>query len=189
VTDRLDDLDVPVLVPSGVPEVWVTATGRGRIAGHDAPAYWESIEVAPRPGDQDPPWRLATTARRGCRPGRDGGWTLDPGPEQVAANAVGTLLLAAVPAGSPREELHRLTDAATDGARRVAVALSDPAVWRVGVLDVDGHRFVLWTHEREEGFAAVADVGPVLLAAHGRTAPAQWRLSLLDPVTARSRLR
>jgi hypothetical protein len=71
----------------------------------------------------------------------------------------------------------------------VAAALSDPAVWRVGALAVDGHRFVLWTYEREEGFAAVADVGPVLLAAHGRTAPAPWRLGLLDPATARSRLR
>jgi hypothetical protein len=153
------------------------------------PAYWESVEVAPRPADQDPPWRLTTLARRGCRPGPDGGWILDPGLPEGAATAVGSLLLSAVPAGGPREELHRLADAAADGARRVAAALSDPAVWRVGVLDVDGHRFVLWTHEREEGFAAVADVGPVLLAASGRTPPAPWRLSLLDPAAARARLR
>jgi hypothetical protein len=106
----------------------------------------------------------------------------------VAANAVGTLLLAAVPHGGPRDELRRLTDAASERARRVAAALSDPAVWRVGDLDVDGHRFVLWTHEREEGVAAVADVGPVLLSAHGRTAP-PWQLTLLDPAAARDRLR
>ncbi len=187
--DRVDDLDVPVLVPGGVADVWVTATGRGRVGGPDAPACWESIEVAPRPADQDPPWWLTTLARRGCRPGSDGGWTLDPGPEEAAATAVGSLLLAAVPVGLPRDELRRLTDAAAAGARRVAAALSDPAVWRVGALDVDGHRFVLWTYEREEGFAAVPDVCPHLLAAHGRTAPAPWRLGLLDPATARSRLR
>ncbi len=187
-TGPLGDLDVPVLVPAGVPDVEVTGTERGRVEGHDTPAYWGSIEVAPRPGEEDPPWRLTTVARRGCRPGRDGGWTLDPGLEQVAATAVGSLLLAAVPTGFPRDELRRLADAATERARRVAAALSDPAVWRVGVVHVDGHGFVLWTHECEEGSAAVADLGPVLFAASGRTAPAEWRLTLLDPATARSRL-
>ncbi len=186
--DSLADLDVPVLVPAGVPDVWVTGTERSRVEGHGTPAYWGSIEVAPRPGDEDPPWRLTTVARRGCRPGWDGGWTLDPGAPEVAATAVGSLLLAAVPDGGPRDELHRLTGAASERARRVAAALSDAAVWRVGVLDVDGHRFVLWTHEREEGVAAVADVGPVLLAASGRTAP-PWQLTLLDPAAARDRLR
>ncbi len=186
--DRLDDLDMPVLVPSDVRDVWVTGTERSRVEGYDTPAYWGSVEVGPRPGDQDPPWRLTTIARHGCRPGGDGGWTVDPGLGDVAASAVGSLLLAAVPAGRPRDELHRLGEAATDDAGRVAAALHDPAVWRAATLDVDGHRFVLWTHSRDEGFAAVADLGRVLLAAHGRTTPPHWRLTLLEPAAARGRL-
>jgi hypothetical protein len=188
VSDTLAGLDMPVLVPDDVRAPWVTGTGRSRVGGGAAPEVWETVEVAPRPGDRDPSWRLTTLARRGCRPGGDGGWTADPGLADVAERAVGALLLSGVAPGGPREELHRFVDVVADRARQVAAALWDVAVWKPGVLDVGGHRLMLWVHEREEGFAAVADLGPVLVSASGRAAPT-WRASLLDPAAAQRRLR
>jgi hypothetical protein len=188
-TLSLAGLDMPVVIPIGVPDLWVSATGHSRAGGDPGGAYWESVEVAPAPGDQDPPWRLATFARRGCRPGGNGGWTLDSGLHGAATAAVGTLLLAHVPNGLPRDELHRLTEASREDADKVIAALGDPEVWQPGTIDVDGHRFMLWVHHRDEGFAAVADLGPVVLSAHGRTPPSQWRAALLDPAAAQGQLR
>ncbi len=188
-TLSLAGLDMPVAVPTGVPELWVSGTGRSRAGGDPGGAYWESVEVAPAPGDQDPPWRLTTFARRGCRPGGNGGWTLDMGIHSATTATVGTLLLAHVPNGLPHDELQQLTEAAQEGADKVVAALGDPAVWQPSTIDVDGHTFMLWMHYRDEGFAAVADLGPVLLGAHGRTPPSQWRAALLDPATAQGQLR
>lgn len=185
----LAGLNMSVVVPIGVPELWVTATGHGRAGADFAQAYWETVEVAPAPGDQDPPWRLSTHARRGCRPGGNGGWTLDSGLHGAATAAVGTLLLAHLPNGLPREESHRLTHAAQEDADKVVAALGDPATWDAGTVDVDGYTFMLWVHHRREGFAAVADLGPVVLGAHGRIPPPQWQAVLLDPAAAQGRLR
>jgi hypothetical protein len=183
----LTGLDMPVLVLTGM-DLWVSATGRGRVGGVTEPQFWETVEVAPQPGDQDPPWRLTTSARRGCRPGGHGGWTADHGLPDVAGAAVANVLLQSA-AGKPPDELHRHMELVQHVGERTAAMLRDPAVWSPGVLEVDGHRFVQWTHRRDEGFAAVADLGPVMVSAHGRIPPSSWTGSLLDPATAQHVLR
>jgi hypothetical protein len=189
VNDLLLGLDIPVVVPTGFPELWVTATGHSRAGSDSAQGYWDSVEVAPAPGDQDPPWRLSTFARRGCRPVGNGGWTLDSGLPGAATAAVGTLLLTGVPNGLPGDALRLLMEAAQEDAEQVIAALRDPTVWRPSTIDVDGDRFMLWVHHRNEGFAAVADLGPVVLGAYGRTPPSKWQAALLDSVATQGRLR
>ncbi|WP_269168043.1 hypothetical protein [Modestobacter sp. VKM Ac-2977] len=177
-----------MLVLTGM-DLWVSGTGLDRVGGASRPEFWTTVEVAPQPGDQDAPWRLTTLARRGCRPGGNGGWSADSGLPDIAGSAVEGVLLSSAPVGAPRDELHLLMESAHDVGQRAGAALSDPAVWAPGVLDVDGHRFMLWVHHRDEGFAAVADLGPVMVSAHGRTPPSRWAGSLLDPAAARRLLR
>jgi len=82
-TTSLSGLDMPVLVPAGVPvrSLRVLAAGQGHVPG-TALTYWEDVSVgsAARPDTPDgvpAPWSVRTIARRGCRPGPDGGWTAD----------------------------------------------------------------------------------------------------------------
>lgn len=95
-----------------------------------------------------------------------------------------SLLLEQIPYGLRREETHRRADEAGDSARAIAGRLRDPRTWARTTMDVDGHAFMLWVHERAEGFAAVADLGACLVAAHGRSRPATWTFTLLAPAEA-----
>jgi hypothetical protein len=186
----LAGLDMPVLVPAQARrgDLTVTGTGKGRIGG-SALEYWESVTVAPNGGaDDPPPWTLQTMARRGCRPGGDGGWSLDSGLPGAADAAVGGLLLEQLATGLPQDELRRRGREAVESARAIARRLDDPDTWAQATTDVDGHTFMLWFHRRAEGFAAVADLGAVVLAAHGRTPPDAWTFRLLSPQESQSAL-
>jgi hypothetical protein len=191
-TISLACLDMPVLVPAGVPtrSLRVLATGRGSVAGR-ALTYWEDVSVGPgprpnAPADAVPPWSVRTIARRGCRPGPDGGWTLDGSLRGVAETAVTSMLLKLVPHGLPAEELLRSTEQAGATGRAVAARLDDVRTWRRTTMDVDGHTFMLWLHQRAEGFAAVADLGACRVVLHGLRPPPAWRFTLLSAEAARA---
>jgi hypothetical protein len=191
-TRRMDaslaGLDIPVLLPAGTAPGELTVVATGRSSAGSAPAYWESLAVAPDDGTGGASWTLETHARRGCRPGADGGWTVDLGLPAVAQAAVGGLLLRQIPHGLSVAELERRADEATGTARMVGARVDDPGIWARTTVDVDGHGFVLWVHRRAEGFAAVADLGPCFLVMHGATEPAAWAFTLASPDDARAAL-
>jgi hypothetical protein len=192
VTISLAGLDMPVLVPAGVPtrSLRVLAAARGSVAD-SVLSYWEDVSVGPgprpnTPPDASPPWSVRTIARRGCRPGPDGGWTVDGGLRGVAETAVTSMLLKLVPDGLPVEELLRSTEQAGATGRAVAARLDDVRTWRRTTMDVDGHTFMLWLHQRAEGFAAVADLGACRVVLHGLRPPPAWRFTLLSAEAARA---
>jgi hypothetical protein len=190
VTTSLAGLDMSVLMPawSPVDQVEVVGAGWASVRGR-GPEYWEDVSVAPVGlRGAPPPWTVRTLARRGCRPGYDGGWTMDTPLARNAATPVVDLLLQQIPYGLPREEIRRRAEAASDTGDAVGDALMDEQIWSRATADVDGHAFVLWVHRRAEGFAAVADLGPCVLAVHGRTPPSAWRFTLLAPDAARAAL-
>lgn len=187
VTVPLADLDMPVVLPRWVPSgaVEVVSTGRGRVGS--GPQYWDDISLGPaghRGGLR--PWTVRTLARRGCRPQDGGRWTADPPLDRAAATAVVELLLQRIPEGLPGPEVRRLVDEAGDTGDRVARRLMDERSWHRETADVDGHAFVLWFHQRREGFAAVADLGLVTLLVHGVVPPDVWVFSLVWPDQART---
>jgi hypothetical protein len=191
-TNSLAGLDMPVLVPAGMPtrSLRVLATGRGSVAGSPLP-WWEDVSVGPvvrphTPADAPPAWSVRTIARRGCRPGGDGGWTTDGSLRGIAEGAVTSMLLKLIPAGLPTEDARRCTEQASATGRSVAARLDDPGTWLRTTMDVDGHAFLLWLHQRPEGFAAVADLGACRVVLHGRRPPPAWRFSLLAPQTAQA---
>jgi hypothetical protein len=193
-TMSLAGLDMPVLVPAGVPSrsLRVLATGRGSVAGSPV-SWWEDVSIGPAsrtsaPAGSAPPWSVRTIARRGCRPGHDGGWTTDGGLRGVAETAVTSLLLKLVPEGLPAEEALRCTAQAGATGRSVAARLDDVRTWSRATMDVDGHAFVLWLHQRPEGFAAVADLGACRVVLHGLRPPPAWRFCLLRPEAAQAAL-
>jgi hypothetical protein len=191
-TISLAGLDMPVLVPAGVPtrSLRVLATGRGSVAGSGLP-YWEDVSVGPgarrgTPADGPPPWSVRTIARRGCRPGPDGGWSADGSLRGIAETAVTSLLLKLIPDGLPALEALRCTEQASATGRAVAARLDDVGTWPRTTMDVDGHTFLLWMHQRAEGFAAVADLGACRAVLHGLRPPPAWRFTLLQPGAAQS---
>jgi hypothetical protein len=193
-TISLAGLDMPVLVPAGVPirSLRVLATGRGTVAGSGL-NYWEDVSVGPgprptAPADGPPPWSVRTIARRGCRPGPDGGWTTDGSLRGVAETAVTSMLLKLIPNGLPAEEALRSTEQAGAIGRAVGARLDDVRTWPRTTMDVDGHGFLLWLHQREEGFAAVADLGACRVVLHGLRPPPAWRFTLLPAEAARATL-
>ncbi|MBB3678288.1 hypothetical protein [Modestobacter versicolor] len=193
-TISLAGLDMPVLVPAGVPtrSLRVLATGLGNVAGTTL-TYWEDVSIGPgsRPG-ADPhaatPWSVRTIARRGCRPGGDGGWTVDGSLRGVAETAVTSMLLKLVPYGLPAAETLRCTEQAGATGRAVAARLDDTGTWTRTTMDVDGHPFLLWLHQRPEGFAAVGDLGACRVVLHGLRPPLAWRFTLLRPEVAQAAL-
>ena len=188
VTSSLADLDMPVVVPRWVPSgaVEVVSTGKGRVGSAD-PEYWDDVSVGPAGHRGGPrPWTVRTLARRGCRPGLDGGWTVDPPLDRAAATAVVELLLQRIPPGLPHEAAGRLVDEAGATGDRVARRLMDRRTWTRTAADVDGHAFVLWFHRRPEGFAAVADLGLCVLLVQGQVPPDVWVFALLWPEQARA---
>jgi hypothetical protein len=188
VTTSLTGLDMPVVLPRWVSSgaVEVVASSRGRIGG-TGPEYWDDVSLGPAGHRGGPrPWTVRTLARRGCRPGPDGGWTVDPPLDRAAATAVVELLLQRIPPGLPADAAGRLVDEAGDTGTRVARRLLDQRSWRRTEADVDGHAFVLWFHRRREGFAAVADLGLAVLIVHGQVPPDVWVFSLAWPEQARA---
>jgi len=187
VTTSLADLDMPVVLPRWVSSgaVEVVASSRGRVDG--GPGYWDDVSLGPLGHRGGPrPWTVRTLARRGCRPGADGGWTVDPPLDRAAATAVVELMLQQIPAGLPAEDVRAMVDQAGDTGDRVGRRLADPRTWQRTEADVDGHAFVLWFHRRPEGFAAVADLGLAVLLVHGQVPPDVWVFSLAWPDQARA---
>ena len=187
VTTSLVDLDMPVVLPRWVSSgaVEVVASSRGRVDG--GPGYWDDLSLGPLgPRGGSRPWTVRTLARRGCRPGADGGWTTDPPLDRAAATAVVELMLQQIPGGLPAEEVRAMVDQAGDTGDRVGRRLADPRTWQRSEADVDGHAFVLWFHRRPEGFAAVADLGLAVLLVHGQVPPDVWVFSLAWPDQARA---
>lgn len=187
VTTSLADLDMPVVLPRWVSSgaVEVVASSRGRVDG--GPGYWDDVSLGPLGHRGGPrPWTVRTLARRGCRPGADGGWTVDPPLDRAAATAVVELMLQQIPAGLPAEDVRAMVDQAGDTGDRVGRRLADPRTWQRTQADVDGHAFVLWFHRRPEGFAAVADLGLAVLLVHGQVPPDVWVFSLAWPDQARA---
>lgn len=187
VTTSLDGLDMPVVLPRWVSSgaVEVVAAGRSRVGG--GPEYWDDVSLGPAGHRGGPrPWTVRTLARRGCRPGSDGGWTVDPPLSRAAATAVVELLLQRIPEGLSADEAGRLVDEAGDTGDRLARRLQDQRSWRRTEADVDGHAFVLWFHRRREGYAAVADLGAAVLIVHGQVPPDVWVFSLAWPEQARA---
>ena len=187
-TISLAGLDMPVLVPAGMParSLRVLATGRGSVAGSPV-SWWEDVSVGPGRGaplDTAPPWSVRTIARRGCRPGPHGGWTADGSLRGIAEAAVTSMLLKLIPDGLPAVDALRCTEQAGATGRAVAARLDDVHSWSRATMDVDGHAFVLWLHQRPEGFAAVADLGACPVVLHGRRPPTSWRFTLLPPDAA-----
>lgn len=187
VTTSLADLDMPVVLPRWVSSgaVEVVASSRGRVDG--GPEYWDDVSLGPLGHLGGPrPWTVRTLARRGCRPGADGGWTTDPPLDRAAATAVVELMLQQIPAGLPAEDVRAMVDQAGDTGDRVGRRLADPRTWQRTEADVDGHAFMLWFHRRPEGFAAVADLGLAVLLVHGQVPPDVWVFSLAWPDQARA---
>jgi hypothetical protein len=187
VTMSLADLDMPVVLPRWVSSgaLEVVASSRGRVDG--GPEYWYDVSLGPLGHRGGPrPWTVRTLARRGCRPGADGGWTMDPPLDRAAATAVVELMLQQIPGGLPAEEVRAMVDQAGDTGDRVGRRLADPRTWQRTEADVDGHAFVLWFHRRPEGFAAVADLGLAVLLVHGQVPPDVWVFSLAWPDQARA---
>ncbi len=187
VTTSLADLDMPVVLPRWVSSgaVEVVASSRGRVDG--GPGYWDDVSLGPLGHRGGPrPWTVRTLARRGCRPGADGGWTTDPPLDRAAATAVVALMLQQIPGGLPADDVRAMVDQAGDTGDRVGRRLADPRTWQRTEADVDGHAFVLWFHRRPEGFAAVADLGLAVLLVHGQVPPDVWVFSLAWPDQARA---
>lgn len=187
VTTSLADLDMPVVLPRWVSSgaVEVVASSRGRVDG--GPGYWDDVSLGPLGHRGGPrPWTVRTLARRGCRPGADGGWTVDPPLDRAAATAVVELMLQQIPTGLPADDVRAMVDQAGDTGDRVGRRLADPRTWQRTQADVDGHAFVLWFHRRPEGFAAVADLGLAVLLVHGQVPPDVWVFSLAWPDQARA---
>lgn len=187
VTTSLADLDMPVVLPRWVSSgaVEVVASSRGRV--DSGPGYWDDVSLGPLGHRGGPrPWTVRTLARRGCRPGADGGWTTDPPLDRAAATAVVELMLQQIPGGLPAEEVRAMVDQAGDTGDRVGRRLADPRTWQRTEADVDGHAFVLWFHRRPEGFAAIADLGLAVLLVHGQVPPDVWVFSLAWPDQARA---
>jgi hypothetical protein len=187
VTTSLADLDMPVVLPRWVSSgaVEVVASSRGRVDG--GPGYWDDVSLGPLGHRGGPrPWTVRTLARRGCRPGADGGWTTDPPLDRAAATAVVELMLQQIPGGLPADDVRAMVDQAGDTGDRVGRRLADPRTWQRTEADVDGHAFVLWFHRRPEGFAAVADLGLAVLLVHGQVPPDVWVFSLAWPDQARA---
>ena len=189
-TISLAGLDMPVLVPAGMParSLRVLATGRGSVAGSPV-SWWEDVSVGPgprwdAPAGTAPPWSVRTIARRGCRPGPDGGWTADASLRGIAETAVTSMLLKLIPDGLPVTDALRCTERAGATGRAVAARLDDVRSWSRATMDVDGSAFVLWLHQRPEGFAAVADLGACRVVLHGQRPPPSWRFTLLSPEAA-----
>ena len=178
----LADLDMPVVVPRWIPvdRIGAAGGGKGSVGG-----YWDDVQLQPLASPAD--WTVRTLGRRGRRP-VDGGWTLDAPLESAAATAIVNLLLQQIPSGLPPEEVRRRVEAASDTGDAVGERLTDEGAWGRTTAGVDGHAFVLWLHERGEGFAAVADLGICALACYGRTPPPAWEFSLLWPDAARAAL-
>jgi hypothetical protein len=190
VTSSLAGLDMSVLLPAWLPhdQMEVVGTGKGSVRG-SGPEYWEDVSLAPlAAGNGAPAWTVRTLARRGCRPGWDGGWTMDAPFARAAGTAVTSLLLEQIPYGLPYEETRRRANQAVDTGDAVGEQLMDEQAWTRETAVVDGHAFVLWLHRRLEGFAAVADLGPCALVMHGRTPPDEWSFTLLAPDAARAAL-
>jgi hypothetical protein len=192
VTISLTGLDMPVLVPADVPlrSLRVLATGQGSVGGA-ALTYWEDVSIGPVPrtsaGAEAPtPWSVRTIARRGCRPGQDGGWTVDDSLRGIAETAVTSLLLKQLPYGLPAEESLWRTEQASTTGRAVAARLDDPETWARTTMDVDGHAFLLWLHQCAEGFAGVADLGACRIVLHGLRPPPAWRFTLLSATEAQA---
>ncbi|HET6392064.1 MAG TPA: hypothetical protein VFG13_04525 [Blastococcus sp.] len=186
-TTSLADLDMPVVLPRWVSSgaVEVVASSRGRVDG--GPGYWDDVSLGPLGHRGGPrPWTVRTLARRGCRPGADGGWTVDPPLDRAAATAVVELMLQQIPTGLPADDVRAMVDQAGDTGDRVGRRLADPRTWQRTQADVDGHAFVLWFHRRPEGFAAVADLGLAVLLVHGQVPPDVWVFSLAWPDQARA---
>jgi len=177
----LAGLDIPVLLPAWERPGKLRVVGTGRSSVGNNPAYWESVAVGPDDGSGGASWTLETLARRGSRPGGDGGWSVDPGLPSAAGAAVGTLLLQRIPTGPAADELDRQAEETRELAGSVAGKLGDASVWSPAEMHVDGSAFVVWIHRRSEGFAAVADVGPCLLLMHGSTEPRAWAFRLVPP--------
>jgi hypothetical protein len=193
-TNSLAGLDMPVLVPAGTPprSLAVLATARGNDTGSGLP-YWEEVSVGPTPdpgarADASPAWSVRTIARRGCRPAADGSWTVDVSLRGIAETAVTSMLLKLIPYGAAAEETMRWTQQAGATGRSVAARLDDVRTWPRTTMDVDGHAFLLWLHQRAEGFAGVADLGVCRVVVHGRRPPPAWRFTLLSAAAARSAL-
>jgi hypothetical protein len=193
-TISLAGLDMPVLVPAGVPprSLSLLAAARGT-AAPGAPSWWEDVSVGPvpppgTPPDAPPAWSVRTIARRGCRPDADGGWTVDGSLRGVAETAVTSMLLKLIPHAASAEDTLRWTQQASATGRAVAARLDDVRSWPRTTMDVDGHPFVLWLHQRAEGFAGVADLGACRVVLHGRRPPPAWRFTLLPAATARTAL-
>jgi len=178
---------MPVVLPRWVSSgaVEVVSSGRGRVGA--GPEYWDDVSVGPAGHRGGPrPWTVRTLARRGCRPGRNVGWTVDPPLDRAAATAVVELLLQQIPAGLPGEDVRAMVDQAGDTGDRVGRRLLDERTWARTEADVDGHAFVLWFHRRAEGFAAVADLGLCVLLVHGQVPPDVWVFALLWPEQAQA---
>ena len=181
---------MPVVLPRWVPSgaVEVVSTGKSRAAA-GGPEYWDDISVGPAGHRGGPrPWTVRTLARRGCRPGPDGRWTVDPPLDRAAATAVVQLLLHQIPSGLPAETIRRMVNEAGDTGDRVARRLTDQRTCTRGETDVDGNPDVRWLHRRPEGFAAVADLGLCVLLVHGQAPPDVWVFALVWPEQARALL-
>ena len=142
VTTSLADLDMPVVLPRWVSSgaVEVVASSRGRVDG--GPGYWDDVSLGPLGHRGGPrPWTVRTLARRGCRPGADGGWTTDPPLDRAAATAVVELMLQQIPGGLPADDVRAMVDQAGDTGDRVGRRLADPRTWQRTEADVDGHAF------------------------------------------------
>jgi hypothetical protein len=189
----LEQLDFPVAVPAdlALADLRVVGSGWGGSGGPDALVRWGNVDVALRTHpdeDADPPWQLSTRPRRGAVPaGPPGkGLLVDPDVASLAEDAVGSVLLRRLPPGLDREERRRRLeeDQRTAQRLRAAFVLLPPpeSPWELRALDVDGRPFAWWVHEDELGWAAVADLGAVLLVGHGTgSAPRPWPLRMLPP--------
>jgi hypothetical protein len=115
-----------VLLPAWLPsdQVEFVGIGKGLVRG-SGPEYWEDVSLAPVGAADGPPaWIVRTLARRECRPGGDGGWTIDPPLHRAAATPVIDLLLQQIPYGLPKDEtrqrVHEASDTADAAAERRA---------------------------------------------------------------------
>jgi hypothetical protein len=184
VTEQLDKLDFPVLVLDGgelSPRLCIVG-GDGSLGLSDVGVGYGTTSSG------DSALTLRTMVRRGHRigPGGHAGWIATE-LRDMAEHAVCNLLLAQT-AGLPQGELRAAGEAAVVRGRELADLCYRPP-WLSGQVDVDGVAYQLVTIELDGGFAAAADLGPVVLAAWGRDLSAwSWRLTAAAPETLRKLL-
>ncbi|MGI4896385.1 MAG: hypothetical protein ACRYF3_14860 [Janthinobacterium lividum] len=163
-----------------LPVAWPLDDTRVSGFSSDQEGHLTGVSLRRRGGDTSP---LVTTRLRGPTL-RGGAGVIHAGRMMGEASAaLGELLAdrvmsAAATVRVTPDERGRILQEANSAAWEVAQRLSDPRVWSVEQLDLEGETLALWVYRRDFDCVAVADLGSSTLVCRGEE-PSGWRMRWL----------